>query len=39
MTWHRYRGGSDVSGDPRVVDKGHEPKVEWYLSDEISVDF
>ena len=22
-------------GEPEVIDKGHEPQVEWYLSDEV----
>ena len=39
MTWHHYRGTADASGDHKAVDPGHEPKVEWYLPDEIPADF
>lgn len=38
MTWHHYRDPADTSGDHEVVDPGHEPKVEWYLPDEIPAD-
>jgi hypothetical protein len=39
MTWHHYRGAASTSGDHEVIDPGHEPKVEWYLPDEIPADF
>jgi hypothetical protein len=39
MTWYHYRGPADASGDHEAVDPGHEPRVEWYLPDEIPADF
>ena len=26
---------AQTSGEPEVIDKGHEPEVEWYLPDEV----
>jgi hypothetical protein len=39
MVWHHYRGAPDMSGTLEIVDKGHEPQVEWYLPEEIPDDF
>ena len=39
MTWHHYRFTASTSGDPQIIDKGHEPQVEWYLPDEVPDDF
>jgi hypothetical protein len=39
MTWHHYRDMASTSGDPQIIDKGHEPQVEWYLPDEVPDDF
>ena len=35
MTWHHYRAAADASGEPQIIDKGHEPQVKWYLPDEV----
>ncbi len=35
MTWHHYRGAADSSGEPQIIDKGHEPQVGWYVPDEV----
>lgn len=35
MTWHHYRGTADATSEPRVINKDHEPQVEWYLPDEL----
>jgi hypothetical protein len=34
-TWHHYRGTADAIGEPQVIDKDHEPQVEWYLPGEV----
>jgi hypothetical protein len=39
MTWHHYRGPADATGEPQIIDKDHEPQVEWYLPDEVPDDF
>ena len=35
MTWHHYRDTGDATSEPHVIDKDHEPQVEWYLPDEV----
>jgi hypothetical protein len=39
MTWHHYRGAADSSGEPEIIDKGHEPQVEGSLPNEVSDGF
>jgi hypothetical protein len=39
MTWHHYRGPADATGELQIIDKDHEPQVEWYLPDEVPDDF
>ena len=39
LTWHHFRGAVNTSGPQEIYDPGHEPTVEWYLTDEIPVDF
>jgi hypothetical protein len=40
MTWHHFRGPvNPTSGPQEIYNPGHDPKVEWYLPDEIPVDF
>jgi hypothetical protein len=39
LTWHHFRGAVSTSGPQEIYHPGHEPKVEWYASDEIPVDF
>ncbi|MGH3266449.1 MAG: hypothetical protein ACRDNS_31155 [Trebonia sp.] len=34
MAWHHYRAAG-AGGDPEVIDRGHDPQVEWYLPDEL----
>jgi hypothetical protein len=29
MTWHHHQAAAGMPGEPEVVDKGHEPQVEW----------
>jgi hypothetical protein len=38
MTWHHYLGASDTFGNLKIIAKGHDPKVEWYLPDEVPAD-
>jgi hypothetical protein len=35
MTWHHCRDTGDATSEPHVIDKDHEPQVEWYLPDEV----
>jgi hypothetical protein len=39
MTWHHYLDTGDATGEPQIIDKDHEPQVEWYLPDEVPDDF
>lgn len=39
MTWHHCRDTASTSGEPQIIDKDHEPQVEWYLPDEVPDDF
>jgi hypothetical protein len=36
LTWHHYRGAVDVCGVQEPFDAGHEPRVSWYLPDELA---
>jgi hypothetical protein len=33
------RAAADTFGEPQIIDKDHEPQVEWYLPDEVPGDF
>jgi hypothetical protein len=35
LVWRHYRGAIDVSGAQESFDAGHEPRVAWYLPEEI----
>jgi hypothetical protein len=39
MTWHHYQAPLGVPSEPEIIETGHEPRVEWYLPEEIPDDF
>jgi len=34
LTWHHYRGAASTSGDQEIIDRGHDPQVEWRHPDD-----
>ena len=36
LTWRHYRGAVDVGGVQEAFDAGHEPRVDWYLPEELA---
>ena len=36
LTWRHYRGAVDVAGVQEAFDAGHEPRVDWYLPEELA---
>lgn len=39
MAWAHYRIPAGTRGEPEIIDKGHEPRVEWYPPDDLPDDF
>jgi hypothetical protein len=36
LTWRHYRGAVNVCGVQEAFDAGHEPRVDWYLPEELA---